>query len=268
MDIVNKYDKYLLMYYSNTTKDTYLEQVKLFLNFIESYKGRINLITLYNLDKKDIYNYIAFISNFKKSTIKLKLSAIRNFLSFINASNSDLLFKDIKLFNSDIKLPKSLTSCEIEQLLNYYMGEKRDIIFLFLNTGLRLTEMTQISNINFEEKYFYVKAKGGYTRKVYFSESVKEVLLRLNTTKYNRRQIQSFISYAMKKLGIRGSVHTLRHTYATFMYQRTKDILLVKELLGHKSVLSTQIYTHIDNDVIKRAYESNPLASFKVGGRR
>lgn len=267
MEIVYKYSKYLSTYYTDGTKETYLEQVKLFLEFLEEYKGRVNHIILYNLEQKDIYNYIAYISDYKKSTIKTKLSAIRNFLSFINADLSDLLFKDVKLFNTNIKMPRFLVSREIDLLLNYYTGEKRDIIFLLLNTGLRLNEITQISSINYDEKYLITKVKGNYSRKVYFGEEVKAVLKRVVPIKYSRRAIQHFISYAMKKLGIEGSTHTLRHTYATYMYKQTKDILLVKELLGHKSVVSTQIYTHIDNDVIRRAYESNPLASFKVGKR-
>lgn len=267
MEILYKYSKYLSMYYTNGTKETYLEQVKLFLEFLKDYKGKINLIILYNLEQKDIYNYIAYISDYKKSTIKTKLSAIRNFLAFINKELADFLFEDVKLFNTNIKSPKYLTSCEIDQLLNYYTGKKRDIIFLLLNTGLRLNEITQISSINYEEKYLITKVKGDYSRKVYFGEGVKNVLKRIMPIKYNRRAIQHFVSYAMRNLGIKGSTHTLRHTYATYMYKQTKDILLVKELLGHKSVLSTQVYTHIDNEIIRNAYESNPLGSYKVGER-
>lgn len=70
----------------------------------------------------------------------------------------------------------------------------------------------------------------------------------------------------MKKLNIRGSVHTLRHTFATIMYKQTKDILVVKELLGHRTVISTQIYTHVANDELKQAVNSNPLANYGVGG--
>ena len=83
---------------------------------------------------------------------------------------------------------------------------------------------------------------------------------------YNRRQIQYFISYAMKKLNIKGSTHTLRHTFATMMYKKTQDILLVKELLGHKTIISTQVYTHITNEKLRQAFNSNPLANFGVGG--
>ena len=246
MEIVYKYSKYLSTYYTDGTKETYLEQVKLFLEFLKEYKGKANHIILYNF--------------------KTKLSAIRNFLSFINADLSDLLFKDVKLFNTNIKVPRFLVSREIDLLLNYYTGEKRDIIFLLLNTGLRLNEITQISSINYDEKYLITKVKGNYSRKVYFGEEVKSVLKRVAPIKYSRRAIQHFISYAMKKLGIEGSTHTLRHTYATYMYKQTKDILVVKELLGHTSIESTMIYTHIDNDSIRKAYESNPLANFKIGG--
>lgn len=269
MDILYKYSQYLSTYYTETTKATYLNQVNLYLTFLKSYKGTLNHIIIYNTDKKDIYNYIAYISDKRKNTIKIKLSALKNFYSFLNANLREELFKDIKLFATQTKTPKYLFSDEIRLLLNYYSGEKRDIIFLFLNLGLRLSELTEInfSNINYEEKYLTVIQKGRKQRIVYFNDAVKEVLQKYTGFSYNKRQIQHFIAYAMKKLGINGSVHTLRHTFATYMYKQTKDILVVRELLGHKSVESTQIYTHIDNEKLRKAYESNPLASFKGGGR-
>ena len=268
MELLYKYSVYLSMYYAKSTKETYLEQVKLYLNFLKQQKGSINHIILYNTTKKDIYNYLAFISEKQKGTMKVKISAIKNFYSYINRDLSDFLFEDIKLFNTYTKLPKSLTSCEIEQLLKYYGGEKRDIIYLFLNLGIRLSEMANLdfSKINYNENYLIICQKGNRQRIVYFNDDIKRVLQKYNSFSYKTRQIQHFISYAMKKLGIRGSVHTLRHTFATFMYSQTKDILVVKELLGHTSIESTMIYTHIDNDSIRKAYESNPLANFKIGG--
>lgn len=268
MDLLYKYSIYLSMYYANSTKDTYLEQVKLYLDFLKEQKGAMNHIILYNTTKKDIYNYLAFISEKQKGTMKVKIFAIKNFYSYINKDLSDFLFEDIKLFNTYTKLPKSLTSCEIEQLLKYYGGEKRDIIFLFLNLGIRLSEMTNLdfTKINYKENYFTILQKGNRQRIVYFNDDVKQVLQKYNSFSYSNRQIQYFISSAMKRLGIKGSVHTLRHTFATFMYKETKDILVVKELLGHSSIESTMIYTHIENENIKKAYESNPLANFKIGG--
>ena len=60
------------------------------------------------------------------------------------------------------------------------------------------------------------------------------------------------------------TVHTLRHTFATYMYESTNDILVVKTTLGHTSLAATQIYSHVSNQALKRAVDSNPLNNFKV----
>ena len=268
MQILYEYSHYLSTYYSSYTKETYLEQVKLFLNFLKEYKGRINTLILYNIEQKDIYNYLAFISDYEKGTIRLKINAIKNFYNFLDKKLATFLFQDIKYYSNKIRLPKYLTLQQSKALIQFYTGEKRDIIFLFLNLGIRLAEMVNLDfkNINFEENYLQIIQKGSIQRRVYFSDQTKQVLKKYNGFSYNRRQIQYFISYAMKKLGINGSTHTLRHTFATCIYNETQDILLVKELLGHKSVLSTQIYTHVTNKELKNAIYSNPLSNFGVGG--
>lgn len=270
MDLLYDYSKFLSMYYADSTKETYLEQVKLFLEFLEGYKGKVNRIILYNLEKKDIYNYIAYISDKPKGTIKIKLSSVHNFISYLNKDLSEYLFEDIKLFDTIQKSPHFLSWREIDLLLNYYSGEKRDIIYLFLNLGIRLSEMANLnfSKINYEENYLTVIQKGNKQRKVYFNEETKQVLKKYTKLSYSRRQIQYFITYAMKKLGIKGSVHTLRHTFGTYMYKQTKDLLVVRDLLGHTSVEATKVYIHIDNEQLRKAYNSNPLANFKVGGGR
>ena len=93
---------------------------------------------------------------------------------------------------------------------------------------------------------------------------LKEYMTEGKLFKIKKRQIQNIVTNALKKLNLKGSTHTLRHSSATIMYQHTKDILLVKEFLGHKTVLSTQIYTHINNEEVRRAVENHPLANFKI----
>ena len=268
MRILYEYSYYLSTYYAVTTQMNYLENVNLFIGFLKEYKGKVNHLTLYNITKEDIYNYVAYISNLQKGTIKLRLVALKNFYTFLNKELAEYLFEDIKLYNTNSKLPYYLSLQEIKLLTNYYQGEKRDIIYLFLNLGIRLSEMANLNFnlINYDENYLTIIQKGGIQRKVYFSDKIKQVLRKYHKFSYNSRQIQHFISYAMKKLNIKGSVHTLRHTFATTMYKKTKDILLVKELLGHKTIISTQIYTHVTNDELKNAINSNPLANFGVGG--
>ena len=154
---------------------------------------------------------------------------------------------------------------ETIKLLNFYNGRNRLIIEILLLTGIRVGELASIHKSNLTENEIKLVCKGNKERTIYLPEETARKLKKyansISKDKLfpNRRNIQRIVTIAMNKIGIEGSTHTLRHTSATMMYQRTHDILLVKEFLGHSTVLSTQIYTHINNDEIKRAVESNPL---------
>lgn len=267
--ILYEYSNYLSTKYSNSTKETYLENVNLFLKFLKEYSGKENSnIQILNISKSDLFNYIAYIDNLSKGTKKVKLYSIKNFYTFLNRDISDFLFKDIKLFNTGVKMPKYLFTGQITPYMQFYTNERdKMLVYLFLNTGIRLSEMAnlKIEDFNFIENYFIVLGKGKKYRKVFFSQKCKEKLLKFIQGKQgslfnlNKRQIQYIIKKGMTACNINGSVHSLRHTFATTMYKQTKDILLVKELLGHTSVVSTQIYTHIDNEEIRKAVDNNPL---------
>lgn len=263
------YEQFLSTKYLESTKETYLINLKLFFKYLKENKGKVNLNIIKHISKKDIFDYLYSINNLSKATRKSRLNSIKNFYSFLNRKLSIFLFEDIKIYGYDKKVPKFLTSYQIEQLLSYYKDQRNSlIIFLFLNTGIRISELTniRIENINFEEKYIEIKVKGGYFRNIYINEFLKErMILYIGNKKsgllfnLKRRQIHNIVVIPMKELGYSGSAHTLRHTFATQIYRKTKDILLVKELLGHSNISSTQIYTHLDNEVIKNILENNPL---------
>lgn len=267
--------KLYLSRYSESTQDEYYGKVQLYLKFLKEYKGRNDIITICNVTKADIYNYIAYMDNLAPGTKKVRLNAIHNFYNFLNRDLSDLLFEDIKLFNIKSKIPKILSRKEIRLLSNYYSDERNNlIIFLFLNTGIRISELTsiKIQNINLKEKFITIKVKGGNIRNVYINETTKNKLEhyigdREEGSLFNlqRRQIHNIVTKPMRELGIRGSTHTLRHTFASEMYEKTKDILVIKELLGHSTVISTDIYTHVKSEMLKEAVDRNPLANFGIG---
>ena len=271
VEILYNYEQYLSTKYLESTKETYLCNTNLFFKYLKKQKINPEEVT-----KADVYNYIAYMDNLKRSTIRTRLSAVKNYCKYQKLS--DFLFEDIKLFDFNKKLPRILFSCQIGVLINYYKDTRNHlIIFLFLNTGIRISELAniQIENINFKEKYIYLKVKGGYFRKVFINETtskkIKEYIKdRKKGSLFNlqRRQIHNIVTRPLKENNIKGSAHTLRHTFATEMYKQTHDILIVKELLGHKSIESTEIYTHLDNEVIKKAFLSNPLANFEVGGKK
>lgn len=268
--------KVFLSRFSSSTQENYLNNVNLYLRFLKEYKGNCDRKTILNVTKADIYNYIAYMDHLSKGTKRIRLLSIKNYYSFLNRNLSDYLFQDIKLFDFTQKLPKTLSKTQIRLLLNYYKDKRNSlIIFLFLNTGIRISELTNIliENINLQEKFIKLKVKGGYFRNVYINETTKQRLSDYiqdkNGRLFNltRRQIHNIVTIPMKKLGIKGSAHTLRHTYATEMYKETRDIRVVQELLGHKSIISTEIYTHVHNEILKEAVNSNPLANFGIGER-
>ena len=250
--------------YSETTKETYLINANLFLKYCKEQK-----INYKRIKKIDIYRYIDYMKDLAKSTIKCRLNSVKNFYSFLNRDLSLLLFKNIKIYGINKKTPRFLSSFQIERLLSYYKDKRNSlIIFLFLNTGIRISELAniRIENIHIQEKYIEIKVKGGYYRNVYINEIIKEKIIvyvgdKKSGLLFNlkRRQIHNIVTGAIKDLGYLGSAHTLRHTFATQIYKKTKDILLVKELLGHTSIASTQIYTHLDNESVMKTLENNPL---------
>lgn len=269
MQILYSYYNYLSNY-ANSTKEVYYNCVKLYLRYLKDTKGKDDIIQICNINKSDIYNYVAYMDNLSKNTKQIRLNAVKNFYSFLNKDLSNFLFEDIKLYGSNIKMPYCLSSSQCKRLINYYTDiRNRLIIYLFLSTGIRLSELSniKISNINLNDKYIKCVCKGRKERIVFINEKCKKMLVdyigdREYLFEISKREIQYIVTNALRDLGFNGSVHTLRHSSASIMYQNTKDILLTKEFLGHKTIISTQIYTHINNDEVKKAVENNPLANF------
>lgn len=263
VQILYSYSQFLSNY-AKSTKETYIINVGLFLRYCKE-----NNINYKRVKKIHIYKYIAYMSDLAKATQKCRLNSVKNFYAFLNRDLSVLLFKDIKIYGTDKKVPRFLSSFQIGRLLSYYKDKRNSlIIFLFLNTGIRISELAniRIENIHIPEKYIEIKVKGGFYRNVYINEKTKLMIQEYQGNKKSgllfnlkRRQIHNIVVKPMKELGYIGSAHTLRHTFATQIYRKTKDILLVKELLGHTSIASTQIYTHLDNEMMREVLENNPL---------
>lgn len=261
--ILYEYEKYLSIHYAKSTKDSYMYSVKRYFDYMG------NHIKVMNAERKDIYNYIAYLDDLKGSTRRNYLKALKNFYNFLNRDLSEFLFEDIKVYDFSMKFPLRLFSHQCKALLNYYSDDRnRLIIYLFLTTGMRLSELEGIyrKDIDFENSKIRVYGKGRKERDIFISEKCKNMIQDYITGEklfdIKKREIQYIVTNAIRGLGYKGSVHTLRHSFATIMYEETRDILLVQKLLGHASINSTQIYTHLVNDRVKEAVESNPLASY------
>lgn len=263
-------------------------------NFDMSY---INAEFIGKISLKDVNEFLAYCNNDRANsatTRARKASAIRGFFKYV-ADKMNYIDKNpvsqLQVASPKKKMPKYLTLEESRSLLAAVDGENkiRDfcILTLFLNCGLRLAELVNlnVTDINFEEEKMLVTGKGDKERMVYLNSScisaLKDYLSvrphnqlkgsdrnalfisRLNK-RIGRQAVQLMVYHYLEKIGLDGqhySVHKLRHTAATLLYQHgNADVLLLKEMLGHENLSTTEIYTHIENKQLRDAVKNNPLS--------
>ena len=169
-------------------------------------------------------------------------------------------------------LPKYLTLEQSKDLLSAVEGKNqaRDyaILTLFLNCGMRLSELVSLNLTDIRsDNTIRVVGKGNKERTIYVDNVIDKNALFLSNrlTRISPKTVQHIVKTSLEKAGLDGmgfSTHKLRHTAATLMYQYGDvDVLLLKEILGHESTSTTEIYTHIVSEQLKNAIDSNPLAN-------
>lgn len=222
-----------------------------------------------------------------------KASALKGFFHYLEKNTSLIKenpVKDLEMPSLKKSLPKYLTLEQSIELLNQVDSENpfelRDycILTLFLNCGMRLSELVglNLSDVNLPNRTMRLLGKGNKERIIYINDACikaitayrsavqqpasepKAFFLSKQNKRISRRRVQQIVENALKKAGLDGiglSTHKLRHTAATLMYQHGGvDTLILKEILGHKSIATTEIYTHISNENMKNAADSSPLA--------
>ena len=246
-----------------------------------------------------IFDFISFAADNLRNDVasrQRKLSCIRTFYKYLK--NTLLMIEknpaeSIESPSKPKKLPKHLTLEESKQLLSSIDGKNavRDfcIITLFLNCGMRVSELVGInlSDISKDLTTVNVTGKGSKERIIYLNSACRSAIenylkIRPSNAKPNDRDAL-FISRNRNRLSVQSvqlliynhlraaglgnrnmSVHKLRHTAATLMYQYGKtDVRVLKDILGHEQLSTTQIYTHLNNDMIREAVNENPLADIK-----
>ena len=252
-------------------------------------------------DIHSFLSYLALNQNAKPATRARKISTIRIFFSYLSQKAhliEENPAQNLETPKLDKRLPKYLSLEDSKKLLSVTENEndenkERDyaIITLFLNCGMRLSELIgiNISDIDFNEEKLNVIGKGNKERTIYLNKScinaIKEYLnvrpkdnVKIDDKASNRalflskrrerisnRTVQYIVEKELRKAGLdttKYSTHKLRHTAATLMYQYGQvDIRALQELLGHKSISTTEIYTHVSNEQVRNAVESNPLAN-------
>lgn len=242
----------------------------------------------------DAYQYLIYCRNERKNneaTRARKVVAIRRFYAYLS-DNLQLLetnpMKNLDTPKIKKSLPKYLTLEEAQKLLSVIDGKfkERDycIITLFLNCGMRLSELVSIDYNDIRaDNTLVITGKGNKERTVYLNaacidainryrkvrpnEGVKDraLFLSARNQRISPRMVEIMVNGYLEKAGLGGrglSVHKLRHTAATLMYQHGNvDVLLLKEILGHENLGTTEIYTHITSEATKNAVDSNPLAN-------
>lgn len=276
----NEYLKYELNYSFYTIKE-YVLHVKDFITYCDN-----NGVNYLSLSKDDVINYLKFLDEQKLSnkSIGTILSSLRCFYSYLLDNNYINLniFKLISNPKLEKKLPSFLSYEEIRIVLdsidtdNILSIRNKMIIELLYATGIRVSELRniKITDIDFNNKSIKVFGKGSKERIVYFGDYAYDaiklylesrelkseyLILNKNGKQISVRGIELIIKNVIDKACIKTKVspHTFRHTFATHMLNNGCPLKSVQELLGHASLSSTEIYTHITDDYIKSEYLKN-----------
>ena len=301
----------------NTVKEynydlaTFLKFIKIRFNLTQ--EDDFSLITIKDIDintiKKitldDIHAFLSYLTttyHSKAATRARKASSIRVFFNYLCAK-ANLIeqnpAQNLETPKLDKRLPKYLSLEDSKKLLNATQNEdnrnmERDyaIITLFLNCGMRLSELVgiNINDIDFSENKMTVIGKGNKERTIYLNKacvraiheyldvrpkdgiktdklnSRKALFLSERRERISKRTVQHIVDKELTAAGLdtkKYSTHKLRHAAATLMYQYGNvDIRALQEVLGHESISTTEIYTHVANKQARDAIENNPLSDF------
>lgn len=282
-NILTSYIDYLKyeLNYSENTIETYIGHLKEYALFLKN-----DNINFYSVNKDDVIKYLKYLDTKKinNKSISNSLSALRNFYDFL-LDNKKVKINPFKLVHNpkiDKKLPNFLsitdmddifTSIKCDSLLDY---RNLLIVELLYDTGMRVSELVnlKVNDFNRGERSIRVLGKGKKERIVYYTEKCENALanylnIRNNDNEYlilnfkgnkiSTRGIEKIIDNIILKASVntKASPHTIRHTFATHLLNGGADIKSVQELLGHSSLNTTEIYTHITSDYLKEEYLKN-----------
>lgn len=295
---------------SANTVQVYFYDLRVFFRFMKLHKNLIDKNVEFNdipitdidlpliktISLSDLYAFMAFASNNRDNSSYArarKVACLKSFFKYLTFkaklldANPAAELESPKILK---RLPRYLNVEESKQLLTSINGtySERDyaIITIFLNCGLRLSELVGINLNNIKGNSLTVIGKGDKERgiplnnacikaleaymKVRPANAVKDrnaLFLSERRQRISKESVQKIVKKYIKAAGLdpeRYSTHKLRHTAATLMYKYGNvDIRSLQELLGHESISTTQIYTHLDSKQLKNAVDSNPLANFE-----
>ena len=242
----------------------------------------------------EVYDFLAYLSRDRElnaSSRARMLTSLKGFYNYLTVKSKQITnnpVQDIDTPKIRKSLPHYLTLEESQRLLSAVDGKNRErdycILCLFLNCGLRISEMVGLNLTAIRQDSLLIHGKGNKERTVYLNDAAAAalndwLLVRKNIATIDKNAV--FLSSRRKRMSVDAvqvmvkktllragldpnaySPHKLRHTAATLMLQNGVDVRTLQEVLGHENLNTTQIYTHIANTELKNAALSNPLASF------
>ena len=305
--------------HSKATVDEYFLDLRNFFRYIKIERGLaprsaeldeisimdVDLAIVASVTLSDVYEYLAFLSRDKvknersrepeyglmASSRARKIAAIRSFYKYLTVKTKQLETNPVEGLDTPKttkSLPRYLTLEESRALLDAVDGVNRErdycIICLFLNCGLRISEIVGLNVGDVRSDNLRILGKGNKERMVYLNEACqaaiedyKQVRSRMVDSsegaffvsnrrhRMDRQTVHAMVKRTLLKAGLdpdKYSSHKLRHTAATLMLQNGVDVRTLQEVLGHEHLNTTQIYTHVDNSELRVAAQANPLAEY------
>lgn len=267
LELTDKYLKILrLKNYSVETEKSYLHHLNLFLDYVANAKVtdvNPNFLLKY-------FTYLKEKKNFSYSSMKQSLGAVR-FL-YLNVLKKEIDFDFFIKIKKPYKLPNVLSINNVKKIINSQTNLKhKAVLSTIYSCGLRISEAINLKISDIDSTSMTIKvvnSKGRSDRYVMLSENLLEILREYCSVykpkeylfngqkggKYSARSIQEVFQKSVNAAGInkKVTVHTLRHSFATHLLENGTDIRLIQELLGHRQLSTTQIYTHISPQSIKK----------------
>jgi len=305
--------------HSHNTVDEYYLDLRTFFRFLKLHRGLVprtaepeeisiadvNLDFVRAVTLSEVYEYLSFLSRdrvknqrsreteygLSAATRARKVASIKSFYKYLTVKSKQLTENPVQDLDSPKipkKLPRYLTLDESRRLLQSVDSKHRErdycILCIFLNCGLRISEIVGLNISDLRSDSLRVLGKGSKERTVFLNDATaaainnylsvrKEIaaidrsalFLSNRRTRMSREAVHSMVKKSLLRAGLdaeKYSAHKLRHTAATLMLQNGVDVRTLQELLGHEHLNTTQIYTHVDSAELRIAASANPLGSF------
>ena len=306
--------------HSKKTVEEYFLDLRTFFRYLKIVRGivprntELDEISISDIDLdfvksvtvSEAYEYLAFLSRdrvknqrsrdteygTKASTRARKVSTLRSYYKYLCVKSKQLdtnPLQDLDVPKIPNSLPRYLTLSEAQSLLSSVDSKNKErdycILCIFLNCGLRISEIVGLNIQDIRDDHLRVFGKGSKERIIYLNQATADAIaqymevrksiaaidnnalfLSNRRTRISREAVHSMVKNSLKRAGLdpdKYSSHKLRHTAATLMLQSGVDVRTLQEVLGHENLNTTQIYTHIDNTELRIAAEANPLSNFK-----